>query len=76
MPIGFLPPADRDRLNGFPTQIPDDDLRAFFLLSEADQQVIKHQREAHTPWGLPSSSVRSAIWDLPLMTSRPRPGRR
>jgi hypothetical protein len=30
MPIGFLPPADRDRLNHFPVQIPDDDLRAFF----------------------------------------------
>jgi TnpA family transposase len=51
MPIGFLPPADRDRLNGFPAQIPDDDLRAFFLLSEADQQVINHQREAHTRLG-------------------------
>ena len=51
MPIGFLPSADRDRLNHFPVQIPDDDLRAFFLLSEADQQVINHQREAHTRLG-------------------------
>src|SRR5712692_1959245 len=51
MPIGFLPPADRDRLNHFPAQIPDDDLRAFFLLSEADQQVINHQRETHTRLG-------------------------
>src|SRR5216683_328215 len=51
MPIGFLPPADRDRLNHFPAQIPDDDLRAFFLLSETDQQVINHQREAHTRLG-------------------------
>src|SRR2546426_12726909 len=51
MPIGFLPPADRDRLNHFPAQIPDDDLRAFFLLSDADQQVINHQREAHTRLG-------------------------
>jgi hypothetical protein len=32
MPMGFLPPADRDRLNHFPAQIPDADLRAFFLL--------------------------------------------
>ena len=51
MPIGFLSPADRDRLNRFPAQIPDDDLRAFFLLSDADQQVINHQREAHTRLG-------------------------
>jgi TnpA family transposase len=51
MPIGFLPPADRDRLNHFPAQIPDDDLRAFFLLSDADQQLINHQREAHTRLG-------------------------
>jgi len=51
MPIGFLSPADRDRLSRFPAQIPDDDLRAFFLLSDADQQVINHQREAHTRLG-------------------------
>jgi hypothetical protein len=51
MPIGFLSPTDRDRLNRFPAQIPDDDLRAFFLLSDADQQVINHQREAHTRLG-------------------------
>src|SRR5256885_1363691 len=51
MPIGFLTTADRDRLNHFPAQIPDDDLRAFFLLSETDQQLINHQREAHTRLG-------------------------
>ena len=51
MPIGFLPPADRDRLNHFPAQMPDDDLRAFFRLADADQQLINHQREAHTRLG-------------------------
>src|ERR1700752_4078556 len=51
MPIGFLPPADHDRLNHFPAQIPDDDLRAFFLLSDADQQLINRQREPHTRLG-------------------------
>jgi hypothetical protein len=51
MPIGFLSPADRDRLNHFPAQIPDDDLRAFFLLSDADQQLINRQREPHTRLG-------------------------
>ena len=51
MPIGFLTPADRERLNRFPAQIPDEDLRAFFLLSEDDQRTITQQREAHTRLG-------------------------
>lgn len=51
MPIGFLTATDRDRLNHFPPQIPEDDLRAFFLLSDADQHVINHQREPHTRLG-------------------------
>src|SRR2546422_9874445 len=51
MPIGFLTATERDRLNHFPTPIPDEDLRAFFLLSEDDQHVINHQREAHPRLG-------------------------
>src|ERR1700752_4258717 len=51
MPIGFLPPADHDRLNHFPAQIPAAALRAFFLLSDADQQLINRQREPHTRLG-------------------------
>jgi len=51
MPIGFLTATERDRLNHFPTPIPDEDLRAFFWLSEADQHVINYQREAHTRLG-------------------------
>lgn len=51
MPVGFLTATERDRLNHFPTQIPDEDLRAFFLLTEADQRVINQQREAHTQLG-------------------------
>jgi Domain of unknown function (DUF4158) len=51
MPIGFLSAAERDRLNRFPTQIPDEDLRAFFLLSDADHTAINHQREDHTRLG-------------------------
>jgi TnpA family transposase len=51
MPIGFLTATERDRLNHFPTPIPDEDLQAFFLLSEDDQQVINRQREAHTRLG-------------------------
>jgi TnpA family transposase len=51
MPIAFLTAAERDRLNRFPAQIPDDDLSAFFLLSEADHTAINHYREAHTRLG-------------------------
>ena len=51
MPIGFLTAAERDRLNHFPAQIPDEDLRAFFLLTEDDQRVINQQCEAHTRLG-------------------------
>jgi TnpA family transposase len=51
MPIGFLTTAERDRLNRFPDPIPDEDLRAFFLLSEADQQAINQHREAHARLG-------------------------
>ena len=51
MPIGFLTAAERDRLNCFPALIPDEDLRAFFLLSAADQQAINRQRDAHTRLG-------------------------
>jgi TnpA family transposase len=51
MPIGFLTAAERNRLNRFPAQIPDDDLFAFFQLSEADHTAITQQREAHTLLG-------------------------
>src|SRR5215510_5101566 len=51
MSTGFLTPADRDRLNRFPAQIPEEDLRAFFLLSEDDQRTINQHREAHTRLG-------------------------
>ena len=39
MPIGFLTATERDHLNHFPSPIPDEDLRAFFLLSEDDQHM-------------------------------------
>ena len=51
MPIGFLTTSERDRLNRFPVQIPDEELRVFFLFSDADQTAINTQREAHTRLG-------------------------
>ena len=62
MPIGFLTAAERDRLNHFPTQIPDEGLRAFFLLTEDDQRVINHSARPRPGWALRYSSVPCATW--------------
>jgi len=51
MPIGFLTSAERERLDRFPEHVPDDDLFAFFHLSEADHKVIANQREPQTRLG-------------------------
>lgn len=51
MPIGFLTSAERERLDRFPEEIPDDDLFVYFLLSPADHEAIDKQREAHTRLG-------------------------
>src|SRR5919108_492978 len=51
MPIGFLTAAERNRLDRVSTPIPDDDLFAFFHLSEADYPAITQQREDHPRLG-------------------------
>ena len=51
MPIGFLTPAERERLDRFPEQIPDDDLFIFFRLSEDDHKIVNQQREDSTRLG-------------------------
>jgi len=51
MPIDLLTAAERKRLNRFPEPIPDDDLRVFFTLSDADQLEVGKQRGAHTQLG-------------------------
>ena len=75
MPIGFLTRTERERLNRFPAQISDEDLRGFFLLSDADQTAINKQREAHTrlgfamqlcalrSLGFAPDDLRTAPWD-------------
>lgn len=45
MPIGFLTEAEREQLSHFPEHIPEDDLNAFFLLSEADYQAVNRQHD-------------------------------
>jgi hypothetical protein len=69
MPIGFLTAAERDRLNRFPTQIPDEDLRA----SSSYQTRITRRSTTSTrtipALALPSNSVRYAISGLSPITS-------
>jgi hypothetical protein len=51
MPIGFLTAAERERLDRFPEQIPNDDWFVYFRLSQADLDAVDRQREAHTRLG-------------------------
>jgi Domain of unknown function (DUF4158) len=51
MPIDFLTPAERDRLNCFPEPMPDEDLRVFFTLSDRDIEEVRKQRGAHNQLG-------------------------
>lgn len=76
MPIGCLTAADRTRLNCFPEQIPDEDLRAFFLLSEADHGAITSPARPIRAWALPSNSVRCGMEGSRPMISRRRQRRR
>ena len=47
MPVQFLSEADRDRLNRFPDEIAQQDLKDFFWLSADDLQKTKRQRGEH-----------------------------
>jgi TnpA family transposase len=51
MPIDFLTTAERERLNRFPNPITDEDLNAFFTLSDADKTEVGKQRGAHNQLG-------------------------
>jgi Domain of unknown function (DUF4158) len=51
MPIDFLTPAERDRLNRFPAPMPAEDLRVFFTLADRDIEDVHKQRGTHHPRG-------------------------
>lgn len=51
MPVDFLSAAERDRWQRFPDTIPQEDLVAFFLLSENDCQEVHRQREPQNRLG-------------------------
>ena len=52
MPVQFLSDADRDRLNRFPEDIAQQDLKDFFWLSEDERQKIMRLRGDHNRLGL------------------------
>ncbi len=46
MPIGFLSDAERERLDGFPTQIIPGDIETYFTLSRSDRAQIPRTTSA------------------------------
>jgi len=51
MPVSFLTAGERERLRGFPLEIPSEDLNIFFTLSASDLAQIEKQRGDHNRLG-------------------------
>lgn len=51
MLVTFLPESERERFRRFPTEIPSEDLHAFFTLSASDLAEIEKQRGDHNRLG-------------------------
>ena len=51
MPGSFLNDTERERLRGFPAEIPSEDLIGYFTLSERDLLLVRGQRRAHNRLG-------------------------
>ena len=51
MPVNILSDADRDRFNRFPEYIQEEDITAFFTLSDSDKREIDKQRGKHNQIG-------------------------
>ncbi len=51
MPGSFLNDTERERLGGFPAEVPPEDLIAHFTLSECDRLLVQGQRDAHNRLG-------------------------
>lgn len=51
MPVSLLTDDEREQLQGFPEQIPQNDLTAFFTLSPTDMALVRKQRGAHNRLG-------------------------
>ena len=51
MPVRLFTDAERERLNGFPSDVPPGDLLASFTLSDADLDLIGDRRGGHNRLG-------------------------
>jgi hypothetical protein len=51
VPGSFLTDTERERLRGFPAEIPPEDLIGYFMLSERDRLLVRGQRRAHNRLG-------------------------
>ena len=51
MPVNFFSDAERERWQGFPGVVPQDDLHAFFLLTDDDKREVRRQRAPHNHLG-------------------------
>ena len=74
MPVNFFSDAERERWQGFPGVVPQDDLHAFFLLTDDDKREVRAPASPpQSPW-LRLAAVQPPIsWDLCLTISRPFP---
>jgi TnpA family transposase len=51
MPASFLTDAEREQLKRFPSEIPPEDLGAYFTLSDRDRSQVRRQRGGHNRLG-------------------------
>jgi len=51
MPVAFLTDAERERLARFPSEVPPEDVIAYFTLSAADLRRVRQQRGAQNRLG-------------------------
>ena len=61
MPVNFFSDAERERWQGFPGVVPQDDLHAFFLLTDDDKREVRRQRAPHNHLGYALQAVQPPI---------------
>lgn len=74
MPTGFLTDAERTRLSRFPTEVPREDMIAYFTLSDADRLHVPTSTAAHNRLGfaLQLGALRYLGFCPDVLTDAPR----
>src|SRR5712692_2266853 len=75
MPVSFLTDKERERLQSFPSEIPESDITAFFTLSTTDLVLVQKQRgdHNHLGFGLQLCILRYLGFSLDDITHIPEP---